>query len=552
MDEAAALAKARELYGQGRVPEAERTLRELAAAPEHRETALGALAELYLTARRPEDAVEALRALVEHAPGTPDHRLNLAMLLGRLGRVAAAIREYERLLAGDPQRATVHFNLALLYKQEKRYEDAIRAYEEAARLGIRDVQEVWSNLGVLYSELRRRDEARSMYERALEADPAHIPALFNLAALHEETGDRRTAVELYRRILSIDSGHSASLARIAHARRVTADDEDLVDSLEAAVRRARDDDSAREGALFALGKARDDREEYERAFAAYREANELGRRRLPRYDREAAEQAVGALIDTFEPDWIARHETAIDDQPVFICGMFRSGSTLVEQILGAHPSVTAGGELDVLPWLVSQRMSPYPQRLQSASAEELREVANAYLSRLRALFPDTALVTDKRPDNFVYLGLIRILFPRARIVYTRRNPLDNCLSVYFQQFGGNLAYTTDLGDTAHYHAQHARLMDHWRNCFGDRIAAVDYDALVRNPEPAVRAVLEFLDLPWDSACLDFRRTDALVKTASVWQVREELHARSSGRWRNYEAFLGEVVSRFPESVTDAV
>lgn len=546
-DEPGALAKARELRDEGRVAEAERALEELAARPEHREAALGALAELYLTTRRPGDAVGVLRALTEHAPGIPDYRINLAMLLERLGRTADAIREYEHLVEQDPPLAAAHFNLALLYKREKRSEDAIRAYEEAARLGIRDVQEVWSNLGVLYSELRRRDDARSMYERALEVKPDYIPALFNLAALHEEVGEREAAVELYRRILSLDPEHFGSLARLAHAARVTPADDELIDSLQDAVHRATEDDLARESLYFALGKALDDRGEYERAFAAYREANELGKRRLPRYDREAAERAVTGLVERFDADRILQQQTAVTAEPVFICGMFRSGSTLLEQILGAHPSVTPGGELDTLPWLVSQRLSPFPQRLGTVTAGELQALANEYLSRLHELFPNAAIVTDKRPDNFAYLGLIKTLFPHARIVYTRRNPPDNCLSVYFQQLGGNLAYATDLGDTAHYYLQHERLMDHWQSCFADSIATVDYDALVRDPEPVIREVLEFLRLPWDPACLDFRRTEGLVKTASVWQVREALYEQSSGRWRNYEAHLGEVRSLIPGS-----
>lgn len=544
-DAAVAIARARELLEQGHVPEAERMLEELAAAPGHREAALGALTELYLTTRRPAGAVATLRELTEIAPETPDYAINLAMLLERMGRAPAAIREYERLLERSPRLAAAHFNLALLYKREKRFEDAIRAYREAARLGIGDVQEVWSNLGVLYAELRRRDDAKSMYERALAVNPDYVPALFNLAALYEETGDRQAAVELYRRILALDPGHRDALARIAHATRVTAADDELLVSLREAVRRASDDDLAREGLWFALGKALDDRGEYEEAFAAYREANELGKRRLPRYDRGAAERAIDALIEHFDPDRIRRQQTGITAEPVFICGMFRSGSTLLEQIVGAHPAVTPGGELDILPWLVSQELSPFPERLRGTTREELTRLANEYLTRLHALFPGAGIVTDKRPDNFAYLGLVKTLFPRARIVFTRRNPLDTCLSVYFQQLGGNLAYSTDLEDTAHYYEQHERLMEYWSSCFADSIAAVDYDALVRDPEPAVRELLGFLGLPWDPACLDFRRTDAMVKTASVWQVREDLHERSSGRWRNYESRVDTIRGRFP-------
>jgi hypothetical protein len=133
--------------------------------------------------------------------------------------------------------------------------------------------------------------------------------------------------------------------------------------------------------------------------------------------------------------------------------------------------------------------------------------------------------------------LIKILYPSAKIIYTSRNPLDNCLSVNFQQLGGNLSYATDLEDTAHYYKQHQRLMDHWMKCFPENIHKVDYDDLVRSPAPVLRELLSFLGLDWDEKCLAFQESNNPVKTASVWQVRGELHTRSSGRWRNYEAFV---------------
>ena len=142
-------------------------------------------------------------------------------------------------------------------------------------------------------------------------------------------------------------------------------------------------------------------------------------------------------------------------------------------------------------------------------------------------FRDTICITDKRPDNFLHLGLIKVLFPCARIVYSRRNPVDNCLSVYFQQLGGNLSYATDLEDTAHYYRQHERLMAHWSGCFGEDIFTVDYDELVNSPAPVLRQLLPFLGLEWDDRCLTFHETDSLVKTASVWQVRNEIHTDSA-------------------------
>ncbi len=468
-----------------------------------------------------------------------------AGLLDGLGRTDEAISQYRRLLKRQPGHAVAHFNLALLYKKGKRYADAVSAYGEAIRHGIDDVQEVYSNMGVLYSEMRQPAQAREMYERALNIDPAYVPALFNLAGLFEELGERQGATELYGRILAIDPGHCDALARLARARTITDADGGLVESLRRAAADAGNDPLAREGLCFALGKALDDLGQYEDAFAAYRTANDMGRLRNQPYDRGAAEQGFERIVELFTPEWIRRVTTASTATPIFICGMFRSGSTLIEQVLAGHPSITAAGELDYLPWLVAERLAPYPDGVAGAAREKLDKLGQEYLSRLRMQFPGADRITDKRPDNFLHLGLVKALFPAARIVYTKRNAVDNCLSIYFQQLGGNLSYATGLEDTAHYYRQHERLMAHWQSCFAENIFTVDYDELVASPEQTVRRLLHFLGLEWDDRCLSFRETAGLVKTASVWQVRDELHTRSSGRRRNYSRFVQSIERMLP-------
>jgi tetratricopeptide (TPR) repeat protein len=450
--------------------------------------------------------------------------------------VDASISQYERQLSLAPDNANARFNLALLYKKARRFAEAISEYDAAIRLGIDHVEEVYSNLGVLYSDMRQGDEARKMYEKSLEVDPTYIPALFNLAALCEETGEKQPAVDFYRQILTIDPTYWDALSRLAYAQRAASTDDPIIGSLGAALEKV-SDPIVRESLNYALGKSLDDAGQYGEAYAAYKAANDSARSRNQPYDRNAAEQAVSMMMEFFDRDWIARAETSSDARPIFICGMFRSGSTLTEQILAAHPQVEAGSELDILPWLLARRLTPFPQRLAGISGSELRPVADEYLSKVKELFPGADNITDKRPDNFLHLGLVRAMFPQARIVHTRRGLRDNCLSVYFQQFSAELSYATDLGDIAHYYRQQERLMAHWQDVLGDNIFTLDYDELVREPERVLRALLQFLRLPWDDSCLEFEKARSLVKTASIWQVREALHTRSSGRWQNYEKFI---------------
>ena len=487
---------------------------------------------------RVREAVAMLVQLTDTHPDELFYYAYLATLLDRLGDTDAAVGHYARLLARQPDMASAHFNVALLYRKAKRYADAIAAYEKAIRSKINDVEEAYSNLGVLYAELRRPDAARGQYQLALDTRPDYIPALYNLAGLNEECGDRDTAIELYERILAIDPEHWDSLIRLAHVRRIadTGDAGAAADPLLGKLRQGQaraNDPVANEGLCFAEGKILDELGRYDEAFAAYEAANALTRRRQPPYDRTAAEDACTSIRRYFGRGKIESLESGSSATPIFICGMFRSGSTLLEQILSAHPDIEAGGELDLLPWLMSKRLAPYPERLDTATPADMLAVADEYL-RLRAeLFPKAKLVTDKRPDNLVHLGLIRALFPKVRIIHTRRDKRDNCLSVYFQHLGGNLSYANNLADIAHYYEQQNALMEHWAAIMPDNLHSVSYDALVADPEPVVRGVIDFIGAEWSERCLDFHRADTQVKTASLWQVREPLHGRSSGRWQHY-------------------
>jgi len=217
--------------------------------------------------------------------------------------------------------------------------------------------------------------------------------------------------------------------------------------------------------------------------------------------------------------------------------MFRSGSTLTEQVLAAHSDVTAGGEIGFVPALVRSELAPFPGRIAQVSAAELEALAARYLAELAKLFPGARHVTDKRPDNFLHIGLIKTLFPNAKIIHTTRNALDNCLSVFFLHLDHSMGYALDLLDTAHYYREYRRLMAHWRTLYGDDILDFDYDAFVRAPRPAVERLLQFCGLEWQEQCMAFEQVENAVKTASVWQVREPLYQRSSGRWRNYARHL---------------
>jgi hypothetical protein len=331
---------------------------------------------------------------------------------------------------------------------------------------------------------------------------------------------------LYRRILEIDPFYHAALVRIAYAEPVADPDGALVRRIRRALRRSNLDAQARESLHFALGKALDDSGRYDEAFEHYAAGNQASRARLLRYDRYAVEQGVTRIIEAFDAAKLAA-ATPVSDAPlVFVTGLYRSGSTLFEQVLAAHPRVTAGGEID---WFMRVPLSLDPA--------DWKVLGDGYLAYLRRSFPGADLVTNKRPDAFGLLGLLKAIFPNARFVNTVRDPRDTALSIWFQQFDDRLGYAADLGDIAHHHRQYRRLMAHWQGLFGDSIFDADYDAYVQDPRGVTGRLLAFLGLEWHEGCLEFQKNASRVRTASVAQVREPLYRTSSGRWRNYQRHL---------------
>lgn len=472
---------------------------------------------------------------------SPQDLMREARLLEQAGRLADAADTYERLLMQAPNLPNSWYNLARLQRRTGRPDAALASYQRALDLGVEDPEDVRLNRGVIFSDdLRRPDAAERELKAALELNATYIPALLNLANLAEDRGRRAEALELYERVLALDPRCWLALARCVGLKPVLAFEDSAIRRLREALADPAVSALDRADLGFSLGNALDSCGAYDEAFAAYAQANRASRDASgteARYDRAGHEAFIDALCEAFTPERVAALRTASDAAPVFICGMFRSGSTLTEQILAAHPSVTPGGELELLPEMVARNLSPFPQRLLRADRAELVRLAAAYSDAVARLFPSAEVVTDKRPDNFLYVGLIKTLFPRAKIIHTRREPLDNCLSVYFLHLDAGMSYALDPLDAGHYLLQERRLMAHWKLLFPGDILDFSYDDLVRGPRPAVEGLLKFCGLDWDEACLNFHQLDNPVRTASVWQVREPLHQRSTQRWRNYESHL---------------
>lgn len=469
--------------------------------------------------------------------------LATASRLLKTGPLHEALQAHERLLARFPGLANGWYNFGNLLQRAQRYGEAYDAYGQALACGMTGPEEAHLNRsGLLAEHLARPAEARQELQKALAFNRNYLPALVNLGNLEEQCGDRSAALAAYERALSLAPEHPLLMARLLSVGRVIHPADPLLDRVRLAISSSRTPLADKADLGFSLGKVLDQLGEYDAAFAAYAAANDASRQSgagLPVvYDRAERERLVDRLIQAFPVPWkpLAPHPSG-RTSPVFICGMFRSGSTLVEQILASHPEIKACGEIASFPALVSRHLRLDGARVVDYDAEALETVRSQYLRHLNDIAADRERVTDKRMDNFLYIGFIKAMFPDAKIVHTRRNALDNCLSIYFQHLAHSMAYALDLADTAHWYGQCQRLMQHWKSLFGPDIHTVDYESLVASPREEITNLLGHLGLSWDDACQDFHLTATTVRTPSNWQVREPLFARSVGRWRHYERHL---------------
>jgi tetratricopeptide (TPR) repeat protein len=463
--------------------------------------------------------------------------------LQRQNQLAEAISAYGAILARWPKTADAWYNLAVLQRQTSRFNEALNSYQRALAAGISRPEEVHLNRSVIFSDfLRDHVSAAAELKEALTLNPGYIPALLNLANLYEDLGKRPEASSLYARILSIEPRAYEALARFANLQSAAGVDEALIGRLSAALA---EPGSANEKASlgFALGRLLDAKSRYSEAFAAYAAANRASLASagasIIAYDRARQSEFVDWLIAGGAPP-VSAHVSDTAPQPIFIIGMFRSGSTLTEQLLAALPGVAAGGEINFLPQTVNAELMPFFESLAAMTVERLDSIAARYRAELLRVSSGAAFVTDKRLDNFLYIGLIKSLFPRAKIIHTTRDPLDNCLSIFFLHLDQQMSYALNLKDIGHYYREYRRLMAHWRQRYAGDIFDFNYDALVKDPQRRIGALCEFLGLPWSGEVPKVSMRSTAIRTASVWQVREPLYLTSSGRAQHYAEELKEL------------
>ena len=529
-----------------------------------------ALATELLRAGRPADALAPLRDAALLQPSDPiiQHDLGLACL--EAGLVPDAITALQRAVAGNPRYTDAYLRLGIALEKAGDIGGAIAAYDRATEL-LPSLTEAWFRAGALAHTLGHRDEAIDCFRRAsatggttsfarlgkarallaedrnreaeqvlrhtLALDPKNAMAHDLLGNLLSEFGRFDEARECFRRAIEIAPLLAGSYYELTRCRPITSSDDGLLQQMETALATPGLEASQRLRIHLAIGKAAEDLGDYALAMQHFDAADAVRQGSAP-FDAAAFSAEIDRLIARCSPQWIARaRELGSDDaKPVLIIGMPRSGTTLVEQIVSMHPEVGAGGELHF--W--NQRGAQWRHSGTSGKkAPFLTQAAEDYLGLLRAIAPKAARVTDKMPFNFLWAGLIHVVFPRATIIHCRRAVVDTALSIHQTHFHPSVAFPTGGTELVGYIRCCQRLTDHWRSVLPvDRFLEVDYEDLAREPEPVIRRIIAACGLAWHDACLRPESNPRAVRTPSKWQARQPIYRTSVARWRRYEPWLG--------------
>ena len=462
----------------------------------------------------------------------------LGNLMREQGRHEEAAQHFRKALSIRPEYAEAHNNLANVYKDSCRTDMAIASYREAIRINP-GYAEAYFNLGTAQAAKGDFKAALASYQRTLKLKPDSVEAIAAIASAYEKQSEYAKAQQTLDPCLKGRPVPACVALVFADLAPRTGKTTEAIKLLEQVLAEQSPGPIYHQELLFKLGRLLDKQERFDEAFSVYRQANSI--RPYP-YDRSTPRKQMQALKSVFNADAVRNMRKAENssDLPVFIVGMPRSGTTLVEQILACHTDVHGAGELPYLTEVIAAARARHDGNdayMAQAAPAELEELAQQYLARLTPLAPGSRYITDKMPHNFLLLGYIDRLFPQAHVIHCVRNPLDTCLSIYFQNFNANHPYAGDLELLGEYYTQYTGLMQHWKRVLNIPILDVQYEDLVRKQEQTSRTIIDFLQLEWNDKCLAFHESGRVATTPSYDQVKQPVYSGSIDRWKNYAGFL---------------
>lgn len=572
----AGLVNAMQLISTGAYAKAEEICGALVKDQPNNAGALHALGLTHYMCRRYERAIEFMSKAVQFDDSNPQYYCNLGESYRRAMKPGQALVMFEKSVALKPEYLLAHLGIANVYRDQQRRPEAIARYRLALALNPK-FAEAYHYLGVIFLEQGRQAEAITYLRKAADLKPGYTEARLALAQALDNDGHIDEAIETYLAIIEdapkVGAAHNnvANLLKtkgnideaiihyekalelnpanvqahynLSRARK-TAESQDDISKMERMLEQEGIPESDRTNIHFTLGKIYDDLERYDEAFEHFKKGNEFDNR-VPPFDEDMHNQVLDRLIEIFNPNFFARREGfgSESKRPIFIVGMPRSGTTLTEQVIASHSKVFGAGELEQIGQLVNaisaeiSGSAGYPDNASDLDAMTACRLGETYVTYVKRLSNDSPFITDKMPGNFMHLGFISLFLPKARIIHCQRQPMDSCLSCYFQHFTSPMPFSVSLEALGKYYQGYERLMAHWNKVLPTPILNVNYEDMVADHEATTRRILEYCDLEWEDACIKSHETSRTVKTASTWQVRQPLYKTSVERWKHFEAHL---------------
>lgn len=540
------------------------------------------LGVIYWKLQHYQNSVDITRKFLASNPESPQGHNNLGLALMGLGHLDDALACFKETLRLQSGYSDVHYSLGICLSAMKRFEESEKYLLKATELNPKDVQSyfelarvyrnkgntnaaiqalrriieldpnhaaAYNSLGVILGELNKLEESENALRKLIQILPDNPVAYNNLGTTLLSQGRIEEAENAFRQAIVLRPGYAEAIRQMTTCRKYSPNETEDIERIKKLLNCVDLTDNSEMHLQFALGKIYDDIAAYSDAFRHYHKGNIL-RHKYSQFNRFAHKDAIDRIINNFQKDFFTgKSDWGSDSEvPVFIIGMPRSGTTLVEQILSSHPEVSGGGELNKLGLMVDdlpRRLnteSQFPECIGNLDSTTAKVLAAEYLEHLnQSVTGAPSRITDKMPSNFHYLGLVAILFPKCRVIHCLRNAADTCISNYFQWFSHGNEHSFDLIDTVSYYKQYMRLMDHWRTTLPLSIFDIHYEDLTADTETHIRKLIDFVDLPWSGQCLRFHQQLRPVNTASVWQVRQPIYKRSVARWKNYRKDIGPLL-----------
>ena len=462
------------------------------------------------------------------------------------GRARWAEALARSLIRKMPERATWWLRLAVALSRQDQLVEAEEAVQHVLQIDAEN-PEALMILGDIYSKDNRFVQALEQYDLVLLKAPEKVAALSQKATALKTLGRQQEAIAIYQQCMQLDAQYGEAAWSLSNLKTYKFS-QDEVTHFEAVLQ---DQDLSKKNIVYfnyALGKAHEHRQDWDAAFACYQAGNTV-QKTLVNWSADQFSQLVDNIISTFNPTFVAANSDVgiEDDDALFILGLPRSGSTLQEQILASHSQVEGTRELPYIGWLANRlhrppnimATAPYPLGVPELTPEHWQNIGKQFLHQAqRHRQSGTPFFIDKLPNNFIYVGLILLAMPNAKIINTLRNPVDNCFGCFKQLWAEGQHFTYDLEDLGRYYRDYHRLMSHWQTVFPDNIYTVHYEDVVDNLEDNVRALLDFCQLPMEQQCLRFHETQRAVNTASSEQVRQPIYRSAVAYWKNFDAHLG--------------